>query len=200
VSQIARAPAPIPLPTQYDSTYVGHRVAARLLRPGGALPATGPDLAPFRTGTPVARWRSPEPDGLGMLAALILKKRDEWGSGSTGPSPRSRRPRSCSPACAATVRCTPAAGIGKIAETQGLREGGHGGALAGLDASVHVPRSRAVVATGRKPPVVTHVTGGPGRGRTGDERIVEAAEANPANGAAMRTAVGPTLQACVCIF
>jgi putative transposase len=72
--------------------------------------------------------------------------------------------------------------------------------------SVRVSRARAVVATGRQPAVVARVAGvsrqalyrpltrrpagaGPGRGRPGDERIVEVAKANPVDGTRMVAAL-----------
>lgn len=72
--------------------------------------------------------------------------------------------------------------------------------------STRVSRARAVIATGRKPPVVARVAGvsrqavyrpiarrpagaGPGRGRPGDEAIVEVAKANPTDGTRMIAAI-----------
>jgi putative transposase len=72
--------------------------------------------------------------------------------------------------------------------------------------SVRVSRARAVVATGRKPAVVARMAGisrqaiyrpistrppaaGPGRGRDGDDRIVEVAKANPTDGTRMVAAL-----------
>lgn len=72
--------------------------------------------------------------------------------------------------------------------------------------SVRVSRARAVVATGRRPAVVARVAGisrqsiyrpistrpaaaGPGRGRPGDEAIVEVAKANPTDGTRMVAAL-----------
>lgn len=72
--------------------------------------------------------------------------------------------------------------------------------------SVRVSRARAVVATGRKPAVVARVAGisrqalyrpistrptaaGPGRGRPGDDGIVEVAKANPTDGTRMIAAL-----------
>lgn len=72
--------------------------------------------------------------------------------------------------------------------------------------SVRVSRARAVVATGRKPTVVARVAGisrqsiyrpistrplsaGPGKGRPGDEAIVEVARANPTDGTRMVAAL-----------
>lgn len=72
--------------------------------------------------------------------------------------------------------------------------------------STRVSRARAVIATGRKPAVVARVAGisrqaiyrpisrrpagaGPGRGRPGDEAIVEVAKANPTDGTRMVAAL-----------
>lgn len=72
--------------------------------------------------------------------------------------------------------------------------------------SVRVSRARAVVAAGRKPAVVARLAGisrqaiyrpistrptaaGPGRGRDGDDRIVEVAKANPTDGTRMVAAL-----------
>ena len=72
--------------------------------------------------------------------------------------------------------------------------------------SVRVSRARAVVATGRRPAVVARVAGisrqaiyrpittrpaaaGPGKGRPGDDRIVEVARANPTDGTRMVAAL-----------
>lgn len=72
--------------------------------------------------------------------------------------------------------------------------------------SIRVSRARAVVAAGRRPAVVARVAGvsrqalyraparrpalaGPGRGRPGDDRIVEVAKANPTDGALMVAAL-----------
>lgn len=72
--------------------------------------------------------------------------------------------------------------------------------------STRVSRARAVIATGRKPAVVARVArisrqalyrpisrrpigAGPGRGRPGDEAIVEVAKANPTDGTRMIAAI-----------
>ena len=72
--------------------------------------------------------------------------------------------------------------------------------------SVRVSRARAIVAQGRRPAVVARVAGisrqaiyrpmsrrpasaGPGRGRPGDEAIVEVAKANPTDGTRMVAAI-----------
>jgi putative transposase len=72
--------------------------------------------------------------------------------------------------------------------------------------STRVSRARAVIATGRKPAVVARVAGisrqalyrpisrrpagaGPGRGRSGDQAIVEVAKANPTDGTRMVAAI-----------
>ena len=72
--------------------------------------------------------------------------------------------------------------------------------------STRVSRARAVIATGRRPAVVARVAGisrqalyrpisrrpagaGPGRGRPGDQAIVEVAKANPTDGTRMVAAL-----------
>ena len=78
--------------------------------------------------------------------------------------------------------------------------------VAGLDVSVRVARSRAVVAAGYRPAAVTRVAGvsrqalyrrsrrrpaaaGPGAGRPGDKQIVEVAKAHPTDGTRMVAAL-----------
>lgn len=76
----------------------------------------------------------------------------------------------------------------------------------GLDVTTRVSRARAVVATGRKPTTIARVaqissqaiyrsisrrpaSAGPGRGRPGDDRIVEVAKAYPTDGTRMVAAL-----------
>jgi len=95
---------------------------------------------------------------------------------------------------------------GASTRPQDLRAGSGGGSIAGLGVNERVARSRALIARGHRPAVVTRVLqvsrqsvyrpisrrpagAGPGRGRPGDEAIVEVARANPTDGTRMVAAI-----------